>query len=118
MGSETLLAMQQQSICNKYGADFLSAHDDLKVGISLNVRSGTLPINGLRHLPVGDTSGWYIWAGEELSDADNFFKPLHISHIDEWCPQVKKYLGLAPGWRFLIAGNYVDVWYDESLLIK
>ena len=29
--------------------------------------------------------------------------------------QIKKYLGLAPGWRFLIAGDYEDVWFDERL---
>ena len=27
------------------------------------------------------------------------------------------YLGLAPGWRFLIAPGYEDVWYDEKLLL-
>lgn len=75
-----------------------------------------MPINGLRHPPEGDTTGWYIYAGESLSDEPDFFKPLHVKHLDEWCPQVKKYLGLAPGWRFLIAGDYEDIWYDESLL--
>jgi hypothetical protein len=25
-------------------------------------------------------------------------------------------LGLPPGWRFLIAPGYLDVWYDASLL--
>jgi hypothetical protein len=29
-----------------------------------------------------------------------------------------KYLGLAPGWRFLIAPGYEDVWFDEILLLK
>ncbi|MEW4429666.1 hypothetical protein AB1I68_19555 [Paenibacillus pabuli] len=52
--------------------------------------------------PVGDTTGWYIWAGE-YSDADDFFVPLHTAHVDEWDPKIKKYLGLAPGCRFLIA---------------
>jgi hypothetical protein len=28
----------------------------------------------------------------------------------------KKYLGLALGWRFLIAPEYEDVWYDTNLL--
>jgi hypothetical protein len=26
------------------------------------------------------------------------------------------YLALPPGWRFLIAPDYEDVWFDESLL--
>jgi|SRR5690606_25134560 len=106
----------QKEICRKYGAEFLASPDSLKVGISLGVRDGRLPINGLRHAPSEDTTGWYIWAGEELSDKQDFFSPLHVEHLDDWCPQAKKYLGLAPGWRFLIAGDYEDVWFDETLL--
>ncbi|MFV1457974.1 DUF4262 domain-containing protein, partial [Bacillus mycoides] len=46
---------------------------------------------------------------------EDFFLPLHVQHIDEWAPEIKKYLGLPPGWRFLIAGDYEDVWYDPNL---
>jgi hypothetical protein len=87
-----------------------------KVGIALNVKSGQLPINGLRHPVEGDSSGWYIWAGEELDSSPDFFKPLHVEHLHEWCPDAEKYLSLPPGWRFLIAGDYEDVWFDKSLL--
>jgi hypothetical protein len=66
--------------------------------------------------PAGDTTGWYIWAGDHLSDDPTFFVPLHVEHLDEWAPQVLKFLGLAPGWRFLVAGEYEDVWYDPNLL--
>ncbi|WNO10388.1 hypothetical protein [Teredinibacter sp. KSP-S5-2] len=106
----------QRELCKKYESDFLSSPNNFKVGIASNIRDGIVPINGLRHPPEGDTTGWYIYAGEELSDDPNFFKPLHVEHLDDWCPQVKKYLGLAPGWRFLIAGDYEDVWFDDSLL--
>ena len=106
----------QKALCKKYKAKFFSSPNNLKVGIATNVRDGIVPINGLRHPPEGETTGWYIYAGEELSDDPDFFKPLHVKHLDDWCPQIKKYLGLAPGWRFLIAGDYEDVWFDESLL--
>jgi hypothetical protein len=106
----------QRRTCLRFGADYYAAPLDQKVGIAENVRTGLLPINGLRHPPKGDTTGWFIWAGEELSTSPDFFVPLHIEHLDEWCPQVKKYLGLPPGWRFLIAGEHEDVWFDESLL--
>lgn len=114
--STNQLAGAQRETCEKYGAEFCPAPPSEKLGIAENVRGGVLPINGLRHPPVGDTSGWYVWAGEELSADADFFKPLHIEHLEEWCPRIKKYLGLAPGWRFLIADEYEDVWFDPELL--
>jgi hypothetical protein len=69
-------------------------------------------------LPVRGTSGWYIWAGDELSLEDDFFEPIHQVHFSELFPNLVKYLALAPGWRFQIAPNYEDVWYDESLLVE
>ena len=106
----------QREVCKRFAAEFLPCSDGEKLGIAEGVRQGLLPINGLRHRPSGDTSGWYVWAGEEISDATDFFVPLHIEHLDEWCPQVKMYLGLAPGWRFLIAEGHEDVWFDSALL--
>lgn len=108
--------MAQRQTCEKVGADFFPAGEGEKIGIAENVRQGLLPINGLRHPPVGDTSGWYVWAGEELSNSPDFFVPLHVKHLDEWCPQIKKYLGLPPGWRFLIADDYEDIWFDPAIL--
>jgi hypothetical protein len=74
------------------------------------------PINGLRHPPEGDPTGWYLWRGEELSQASDFFSPLHAGHLETGLPEVIPYLALPPGWRFLIAPGEEDVWYDESLL--
>ena len=108
--------LEQKNICEKYGAIFFESPPELKVGISLNVKNGLQPLNGLRHPPEGDTTGWYIWAGEDFSDDPDFFVPLHVKHLDEWCPKIVKYLGLPPGWRFLIANGYEDVWEDPSLL--
>lgn len=115
MGDMTISA-EQLTTCKKYGASPLDASPHLKAGVAANVRSGLIPVNGLRHPPVGDTSGWYLWAGEELSADPEFFQPVHIEHLSEMRPEVLKYLALPPGWRFLIAGDYEDVWYDESLL--
>ena len=106
----------QRTVCSKYGAEFCPAAPSEKLGIAENVRRGILPINGLRHPPVGDTSGWYVWGGEEMSTEADFFKPLHIEHLDEWCPRIQQYLGLAPGWRFLVTDEYEDVWFDPTLL--
>jgi hypothetical protein len=106
----------QAAICRKFGADPMVPGPDDKVGIARNVRDGIQPLNGMRHLPERGTCGWYLWAGEDLSQDDDFFVPLHVMHVGEWTPEVIPYLALPPGWRFLIAPGYEDVWFDEALL--
>ena len=38
-----------------------------------------------------------------------------MSHMVDICPGRLKSLGLPPGWRFLVAPDYEDVWFDEKL---
>jgi hypothetical protein len=106
---------EQQRICKKYGTHPFASPPGLKAGVARNVSDG-VPVHGLRHPPEGDTTGWYIWAGEELSTDPDFFEPVHVEHLTGLRPEIVKYLALPPGWRFLIAGDYEDVWYDPSLL--
>jgi hypothetical protein len=113
---ERVIVPTQRLLCLKYNAGFFPSPIHLKVGIARNVREGLLPLNGLRHAPDGDTTGWYIWAGGEPSSDADFFVPLHVEHLAEWCPAVLPFLGLPPGWRFLVAGDHEDVWQDSSLL--
>lgn len=109
---------EQQAICQKYGSEFISCSKKALSGISANITSGKMPLNGLRHPMTESSTGWYIWAGDEMSQESDFFQPQHINHIISVVPEIEKYLCLAPGWRFLIdpTQDYVDVWYDESLL--
>lgn len=86
------------------------------LGVARGVDTGLLPVNGLRHPPAAHTCGWYIWAGEELSAAPDFFQPRHLEHLGPVATWLRPYLDLAPGWRFLIAPDYEDVWFDEALL--
>jgi len=109
------LEAEQRFICDKYGSPFCESPIYLKVGISKNIKEGIWPVNGLRHPLHGDTSGWYIWAGEGFSTDADFFEPMHIKHLNEQCPLVLRYLGLSPGWRFLLAPGYEDVWKDISV---
>lgn len=106
----------QIDICEKYSAEYTPPDIDYKVGIYFKDNSIAYPIHGLRHPIDGDTTGWYIWTGELNNDDADFFDALHVSHLDLYCPMVIKYLALPPGWRFLIAPNYEDVWYDDKLL--
>ena len=106
---------EQEATCRKYSVPYVPSPRDLRVGISRNVRDGVLPINGLRHPPTGETTGWYIWAGGEPSDRPDFFETLHVEHLREWCPHAIRFLGLPPGWRFLVSEEHEDVWEDSSL---
>lgn len=111
------MEVMQQKTCAKYGAIWCPAPGRMKAGVARNVKSSVLPINGLRHPPTADTTGWYLWAGEADPPSDpNFFVPLHVEHVAEWRPEVMKFLGPPPGWRFLTDGNYEDVWEDAALL--
>jgi hypothetical protein len=112
----TALPDLQKSVCRKFGAHFLACDESLRVGISRDFDPRQIPINGQRHRPEGNMTGWWIWSTETFSEADDFFVPLCASHLHEVCPEILKYLGLAPGWRFLIAPGYEDVWFDENLL--
>jgi hypothetical protein len=105
----------QKTVCNQYAAEYVPAHDEAKTGFALSTK-GLITINGLRHPVSDDMSGWYIWCGEVFSESSDFFSPLHTYHIHEDYPEIGCLLGLPPGYRFLLAGDYPDVWYDACLL--
>jgi hypothetical protein len=106
----------QSELCRRFRASPVFPAPRTKVGVSAEVLSGSLPLNGLRHPPQDGTCGWFLWAGEQLSSAPDFFQPLHVEHLVERCPRALPYLALPPGWRFLLADGYEDAWQDDSLL--
>jgi hypothetical protein len=90
-----------------------SSHE--KAGVAVATLD-QVPLNGLRHRPEAGTSGWYIWGGTTLSEAPDFFQPLHHHHLLEYCPAALPFLALPQGWRFLVAPGQVDVWFDPELV--
>jgi hypothetical protein len=105
----------QQDMCAKFETEFSPCISGDKLGIAIET-IGKVPINGLRHIAENGACGWYIWCGEELSNDPDFFKPLHVSHINEYLPEIEQYLGLPSGYRFLVADGVEDVWHDSSLI--
>lgn len=105
----------QSAICRRVGAEFQPSLPHLKVGVALT-SLGKQPINGLRHPAQGDTTGWYVWAGDELLPDEDFFQPVHVDHLAEVLPTIIPYLGLPAGWRFLLAPGQEDIWFDGALL--
>jgi hypothetical protein len=105
----------QRQVCRRFDVEPEPPAQGTKLGVALNVRGVTQPLHGLRHPPEDGTNGWYLWRGEYSQDPE-FFVPLHIDHLDEWCPDAMPYLALPPGWRFLLAPDHEDVWFESSLL--
>ena len=112
---DSRIELAQRALCQERNAPILSAPSDSNLGFAI-VTEGTRPMNGLRHPPAGGTNGWYIWFGEEPSTAPDFFAPLHTSHVYERYPDSVRLPGLAPGYRFILDGSYLDVWFDAALL--
>jgi hypothetical protein len=112
---DDLIKNEQIAVCKQYGANFTPAPLNSILGFAVETEN-TLPMNGLRHPPNGDANGWYIWGGKQLSKDPGFFSPLHTQHLLRRKPEILKFLGLPPGYRFLIAGDYVDIWFDPNLL--
>ncbi len=104
----------QNEICKKFDVTPLFCSGDEKLGVAVDT-IGKFPINGLRLNPENGTCGWYIWCGEDMSKDPDFFKPLHVSHIKEYLPEIESYLSLPPGYRFLVADGFEDVWHDPLL---
>jgi hypothetical protein len=106
----------QRSVCARYGVEHHPTRPDLKIGI--NLAGASYPLNGLREPldPESDSlSGWWIWNGErDIQSLE--LDAMHVTHLAERCPEVLPYLGLPPGWRFLIAPGHEDVWFDGGLL--
>lgn len=107
---------QPQALFARFAAVWTPPSDFDKIGVAATVKSDALPLHGLRHLPANGTSGWYLWTGlEPLSTAAASSFSIHAIHMVDWRPIVVPYLGLPPGWRFLLHDDYEDVWFDESL---
>lgn len=107
----------QRLLCERIGCtpDYVDAQD--KLGAATPLFRSEWPIKGVRHLAAHDTCGWYLWAGEDSKDSD-FFKSYHAEHVYAARPEIVGYLGLPPGWGFIIAPGYEDVWQDEAYLAE
>jgi hypothetical protein len=68
---------EQARIAAGYGSQLVLPDPAQKVWVAGNVRHRAVwPINGMRHQPEGDTCGWYIWAGEDLSQDPDSLTPV------------------------------------------
>jgi hypothetical protein len=111
------LADAQRLVCARFGCDPSLVGPQDMLGASASMSGTDLPVYGMRYLPASGTCGWYVWAGD-YSDDVHFYRPLHAGHVLEARPEIAGYLGLPPGWCFVIAPGYEDVWQDDKYLIE
>jgi len=114
-GIDDKLAKQQRDACARANTNpaFLQPTDRIAIGRDFDVTR--VPINGLRHPPYGDMSGWNIWSGETLSDDPGYFNVMCYEHLIDKRWEWLQYLALPAGWRFLVAPGYEDMWFDQAL---
>ncbi|MGW2217667.1 immunity protein Imm33 domain-containing protein [Nonomuraea sp. NPDC001684] len=112
------IEVRQRSLCERMAVDCILVDERQKLGVSRDVMQGGWPLNGLRLAPENGTCGWYVWSGRELSEDPDFFAPMHARHLYQSRPEIIGYMGLPPGWRFLVAPGYEDIWLDSSLLFS
>jgi len=105
----------QRALCTELKVDFKASPSDWISGFASQTKERR-PLNGLRHPAIPGTTGWYLWCGEASSNAKDFYQPTHTKHLYEDFPTAIKLFGLPPGYRFLLAEEYLDVWFDSSLL--
>jgi len=89
---------------------------DEMIGLALDTLR-TMPLNGLRYLPEQGGSGWYVWGGDAMSEAADFFSPIQVRYVTDYVRDILPYLALPPGFRFQTDLKVRQkVWFDGSLL--
>lgn len=112
-----LLLEAQLETCKRFSAIHFPFKDDDTVYFATATR-GLLPVNGERINSENGESGWYIWCGVERKDDESFFEKISLYELSDRAPLVQAFLGLPPGYRFLIAGGHQKAWYDTDLKVQ
>jgi hypothetical protein len=104
--------VKQMEICERIGSAFSPCDLNLKAGIAMSTLQQA-PLQGVRVSADETTCGWYIWGGK-FSDSPDFFQSVHVAHLSDLLPSVIPYLGLSPGFKFIIDDSgYEDIWYED-----
>ena len=109
------LAELQRAVCERASTTPAYLLPTDRVAIARDFDVTRHPINGLRHPAHGNMCGWYLWAGDVLSQEPDYFNVICYEHMvaEEW--DLLQYLALPAGWRFLTAPGHEDIWFDQAL---
>lgn len=108
---------EQTALCERLGTrpHFVEGGD--RLGASRSFFDPGFPVEGVRCPPSGDTCGWFLWVGDYSTDS-NFFVSVNVLQVIQARPEIGPYLSLPPGWGFITAPGYEDVWQDAKLLVQ
>ena len=116
-GCGVRILLAQRRTCRRFGVAARRPLPGTMIGVALGRATDLEPLNAIRHSPVGQSNGWYVWRGGPIpQDDDGFFSPMHVEHAKDRLPELLPYLALPPGFGVILASRYEDVWQDESFL--
>lgn len=105
----------QKVVCAKHQAPFDPIAEDSLIAIApAALRSGAA-VEGTRYVMTPPNSGW-ILVDEHFTGGVNDLRIEHALHVAESRPDLVRYFGLPPGWRFLATkeGDLVDSGHLEE----
>ncbi|MGL4668419.1 MAG: immunity protein Imm33 domain-containing protein [Saezia sp.] len=105
-----VVSRKQMEICKKWSCMIAAPEEMVAVARST---LGEMPIYGHRIiLSEEENVSWFFHCGM-YSDKEDFYSPVHTSHLSDILPLVIPYLCLPPNTRFIIDGQgYEDVWQE------
>ncbi len=104
----------QQECCEHYSSNYTPTELEQLVVISDGIYEGAVPVEGVRYPSPSHMTGWWLTTDNYNGDVDTL-QSVHFRHIVEKRPELAIYMGLKPGYRFLLGGKDEHVWFDEKV---
>lgn len=89
----------QHWVCERYGASFDPFTDDSLVSIAPAILDPNVAVEGTRYEMSGAMAGWFL-IDEHFVGSVHDLQIEHARHVAEARPDLVRYFGLPPGWRF------------------
>lgn len=89
----------QRWVVERYGAEFDPIEEEDLVAVSASIMASGTAVDGVRYPPVGPNSGWILTEPGFSGTVDDL-EHHHAYHVAASRPDIERYFGLPPGWRF------------------
>lgn len=114
IGVEYSISIQssQMLVCKKNNSNYQYPRYNQLVAVSDGFFDG-MAVDGVRYESPDHMSGWYLTTSI-FDDDINKLKLFHFTHIAKFRPELVKFLGLEPGFRFYSEDS--AIWFDSEVL--